>query len=95
MRSVSATAHRIMAAIKASEPIDGKDIAEIIEAVLFDRDTMMAVLRDVDACFQGRDADGAPSADGTYWLGHSTALKVWYALHPEKLSTTPPEDLDF
>lgn len=47
----------------------------------------------LDATFTGRDADGAPGADGSYWLGHSLALRVWYWLHPERVPPDEPPSL--
>lgn len=65
-----------------------------LTAQVEERDRMIAALRlvleDLDRTFEGRDADGAPSADGSYWLGHSMALRIWHWLHPEKVPNGPP-----
>jgi hypothetical protein len=48
------------------------------------------IMRELDRTFEGRDADGAPSGDGSYWIGHSLALRIWYWIHPEKIPDEPP-----
>lgn len=49
-----------------------------------------AILKELDRTFEGRDADGAPAADGSYWLGHGMALRIWFWLHPEQEPTNEP-----
>jgi hypothetical protein len=62
--------------------VDGVDVCERARKRIAEARDIMAEL---DRTFEGIDADGAPSGDGSYWLGHSTALRVWYWLHPGRV----------